>query len=529
MLRQNVLRRHFVKFLAVAVFSAVCIFSALAQEQKSISPAQVVQEVRDYRTDHEDRIIRELAEFLSIPNVASDTPNIQKNAAHLVEMLEARGIETHLLPITGRGPVVFGKKAVPEATRTVIFYAHYDGQPVDPTAWTDGTPFEPILRSDAIEAGGIRISFPENSAKQPAVYKDDWRIYARSASDDKSPIVALLAALDALRAKQIPLKVNLKVIFEGEEEAGSTNLQKTLELHKNLLGGDLLITADGPVHQSGRQLVFFGNRGDIGLDITVYGPVRALHSGHYGNWAPNPAMELSRLLASMKDADGRVLIDGYYDDVVPLSDLEKKALADMPVNDADLEHELGIAKPEGAGKKLVELLQEPSLNIRGIQSAYVGDHAQNVVPDKAEASIDARLVKGEDPRKKFEQIAAFIQKQGYYVIDHDPTMDERRAHALIAKVVDQGGYRASRTAMNLPVSKALVKVVQYATAGDGVIAPTLGGSVPMYIFEDLGLPWIGVPIVNYDNHQHSSDENLRLGHLWRGIEVYAAILADLNW
>jgi acetylornithine deacetylase/succinyl-diaminopimelate desuccinylase-like protein len=502
---------------------------AMCQKPAPLAAAQVVQEVRDYRMDHEDRIVRELAEFLAVPNVASDTPNIQKNAEHLVEMLEARGIETHLLPITGRGPVVFGKLIAPEATRTVIFYAHYDGQPVDPAAWTDGTPFEPVLRSDPIEAGGKRIPFPDNSAKKPAVYKDDWRIYARSASDDKSPIVALLAALDALRAKQIPLGVNLKVIFEGEEEAGSTNLAHTLELHKNLLGGDLLITADGPVHQSGRQLVFFGNRGDIGLDITVYGPVRALHSGHYGNWAPNPAMELSRLLASMKDADGRVLIDGYYDDVTPLSDLEKKALTEMPWNDADLERELGIAKPEGAGKKLVELLQEPSLNIRGLSSAYVGEHAQNVVPAKAEASIDARLVKGEAPQKKYEQIAAFIRKQGYYVIDREPTIEERRSHALIAKVVDQGGYRASRTPMDLPVSKALVKLVQDATSGDTVIAPTLGGSVPMYIFEDLGLPWIGVPIVNYDNHQHSSDENLRLGHLWRGMEIYASILADLKW
>ena len=517
------------RFLAVALIAAVCVSAAMAQKPVAISSAQVVQEVRDYRMDNEDRIVRELAEFLSIPNVASDTPNIQKNAERLVEMLEARGIETHLLPITGRGPVVFGKLIAPEATRTVIFYAHYDGQPVDPAAWTDGKPFEPALRSDSIEAGGKRIPFPENSAKQPAVYKDDWRIYARSASDDKSPIVALLAALDALRAKKIPLKVNLKVIFEGEEEAGSTNLEHTLELHKNLLGGDLLITADGPVHQSGRQLVFFGNRGDIGLDITVYGPVRALHSGHYGNWAPNPAMELSRLLASMRDANGRVLIDGYYDDVTPLSELEKQTLSEMPVNDADLEKELGIAKPEGAGKKLVELLQEPSLNVRGISSAYVGEKAQNVVPDKAEASIDARLVKGEDPHKKFEQIATFMKKQGYFVIDHEPSMEERRTHALIAKVVDQGGYRASRTAMDLPASKALVKVVQNATAGDTVIAPTLGGSVPMYIFEDLGLPWIGVPIVNYDNHQHSSDENLRLGHLWRGMEIYATILADLNW
>jgi len=517
------------RFIAVILFASVLSNPTLGQKPAPISPAQVAQEVRDYRLDHEDRIVRELTEFLSIPNVASDTPNIQKNAEHLREMLEARGIETHLLPITGRGPVVFGKLIAPEATQTVIFYAHYDGQPVDPASWTDGMPFEPALRSDAMEAGGKRIPFPENSAKQPAVYKDDWRIYARSSSDDKSPIVALLAALDALRAKQIPLKVNLKVIFEGEEEAGSTNLARTLELHKNLFGADLLITADGPVHQSGRQLVFFGNRGDIGLDITVYGPVRALHSGHYGNWAPNPAMELARLLASMKDADGRVLIDGYYDDVTPLSDLEKKALGEMPVNDGDLERELGIAKPEGAGKKLVELLQEPSLNIRGLQSAYVGERAQNVVPDKAEASIDARLVKGEDPKNKFEQIVTFIKKQGYYVIDREPTIEERRAHALVARVIDQGGYRASRTAMDLQVSKALVKVVQDATGGDTVIAPTLGGSVPMYIFDDLGLPWIGVPIVNYDNHQHSSDENLRLGHLWRGMEIYAAILADLNW
>ena len=512
-------------------YAAILAFAGTAAGQKppAAKPAQVAQEIRAYRIDNEDRIVRELAEFLAIPNVASDTTNIQKNAEHLREMLEARGIETHLLPIGGRGPVVFGKLNAPEAKHTVIFYAHYDGQPVDPSAWTDGTPFEPVLRSDAMEAGGKRIPFPGEGAKGVAIYQDNWRIYARSASDDKSPIVALLAALDALRAKQIRQRVNLKVIFEGEEEAGSTNLEHTLELHKNLLGADLLITADGPVHQSGRQLVFFGNRGDIGLDITVYGPVRALHSGHYGNWAPNPAMELSRLLASMKDADGRVLIDGYYDDVVPLGEVEKKALEAMPVNDGDLEKELGIAKPEGDGKKLVELLQEPSLNIRGLQSAYVGDHAQNVVPDKAEASLEARLVKGEDPKKKSEQIVTHIKKQGFYVIDHEPTMEERRAHALIAKVVDQGGYRASRTAMDLPVSKALVSVVQEATGGDAVIAPTLGGSVPMYIFEDLGLPWIGVPIVNYDNHQHSSDENLRLGHFWRGVEVYGAILADLDW
>src|SRR5258708_6802828 len=343
-----------------------------AQKKAAIPPAQVAEEVRNYRLNNEDRIMRELTEFLAIPNVASDTENIQKNAAHLVEMLEARGIETHVLRIAGWGPGGFGKLNAADAEGTVIFYAHYDGQPVDPAAWTDGKPFEPVLRSNSIEAGGKRIPFPD---RHPGAYDDNWRIYARSSSDDKSPIVALLAAIDALRAQRIPLGVNLKVIFEGEEEAGSTNLQHTLDLHRNLLGGDLLITADGPVHQSGRPLVFFGNRGDIGLDITVHGPVRALHSGHYGNWAPNPAMELSRLLASMKDENGHVLIDGFYDDAAPLSAIERKALAQMPDNDSELEHELGIAKPEGGGKKLVELINEPSLNVRGLRSAYVGEHA----------------------------------------------------------------------------------------------------------------------------------------------------------
>lgn len=240
-------------------------------------------------------------------------------------------------------------------------------------------------------------------------------------------------------------------------------------------------------------------------------------------------MELSHLLAALKDEQGHVLIPGYYDDVVPLTPLEQSALNAMPANEAELQRELGIAKPDGGGKKLVELLLEPSLNIRGIRSGNVGEHATNIIPDIAEVSLEARLVKGEDPQKKFAQIAGFISKQGFFIVDHDPTLDERREHPLIAKVIDEGGYRASRTRMDLPVSKALVRLMQQVTNNQTVVAPMLGGSVPMYIFEDIGLPWIGVPIVNYDNHQHAADENLRLGNLWQGIEIYATLLADLDW
>src|SRR5215475_10069956 len=211
---------------AVAVASLLLCSAPFGFAQKAASTEAAVKAVREYRQENEDRIVRELREFLSIPNVASDTANIQKNAERLREMLEARGIETHLLSIEGRGPVVFGKLETPNAKRTVIFYAHYDGQPVDAAAWTDHAPFEPILYDNAIEADGKRIPFPATAGTSR--YKDDWRIYARSASDDKSPIVALLTALDALNEHKISLAVNLKVIFEGEEEAGSEHLQPTL-------------------------------------------------------------------------------------------------------------------------------------------------------------------------------------------------------------------------------------------------------------------------------------------------------------
>ncbi|MBZ5701885.1 MAG: M20/M25/M40 family metallo-hydrolase [Acidobacteriia bacterium] len=510
------------------LLAALLPLPALGQKAVAVAPGQVAQEVRDYRKSNEERIVRELREFLAIPNTATDTPNIQKNAARLMEMLEARGIETHPLSIAGRGPVIFGKLTTPEATRTVIFYAHYDGQPVDAAAWTDGKPFEPALRTKAIEAGGKRIPFPEGAGPGAAHYNDEWRIYARSASDDKAPIVALLAALDALRAKRIALGVNLKVVLDGEEEAGSPNLERTLQAHRNLLGGDVLLVADGPVDASGLPLIDFGNRGVVDVQVTVYGPARALHSGHYGNWAPNPALQMARLLASMKDEDGRVRVEGFYDDVTPLSATEKKAIEEMPANDAELMKELEFAVPEGGGKKLMELISEPSLNIRGLRSAYVGAESQNVVPEKAEASLDLRLVKNIEPKVQYERLLAHIRKQGYYVTDREPTKEERLKYPRVAMVTSSGGYAATRTPMDTAVARKLTEVVEGA-AGKTVKMPTSGGSVPMYIFEELGLPVIGVPIVNHDNRQHTADENLRLGNLWRGMEIYGAVLAGLTW
>jgi acetylornithine deacetylase/succinyl-diaminopimelate desuccinylase-like protein len=497
-----------------------------AAAQAPPSPADVAKAIREYRVAHEAVIVQELVTLLSIPNIASDEPNIRRNADLLKAMFERRGFRVQLFEIPNRGPIVFAELTAPGAARTVVFYAHYDGQPVDAKAWTGSGPFEPGLRTDSIEAGGTLRPFPAAAAP----YQDDWRIYARSASDDKSPVVALLAAVDALAAKGIPRVVNLKVVLDSEEENGSPGLAKALESNREFVRGDVLITGDGPVHQSGRPLVFYGNRGVLDFHLTVYGPVRGLHSGHYGNWAPNPAMRLAQLLASMKDNAGRVLIDGFYADVVPLTSRERAAVDALPFNDAELMQELQFGEAEGGGRRLADLINEPSLNVRGLRSAYVGGESQNVVPDRAEASFDIRLVKGVDPDRQFARVVAHVEKQGYFVVrGRAPTPDDRRTHARVARLDYEGGYPATRTSMDLPVSVAVAGVLDAALGGGVVKAPTLGGSVPMHLFDRLGLPVIGVPIVNYDNSQHSHDENLRVGHFWRGMETYAALLAALRW
>jgi acetylornithine deacetylase/succinyl-diaminopimelate desuccinylase-like protein len=483
-------------------------------------PDPAVQAARQWRLQHETAILKEFVSLLAIPNVTSDRENIRRNADAIVRMMEKRGIAAKLITAPNANPLVFGELPTPGATRTIVFYAHYDGQPVDASEWT--TPaFDPVLRTRRVEDGGAVVALPAAGAS----IDPEWRLYARGAADDKAPIVALMAALDGIRAAAIKTRSHIKFVFDGEEEAGSPNLQKLLAANKELVSGDLWLFCDAPLYQTRQQSIIFGARGIAVFDLTVYGPRGELHSGHYGNWAPNPALALARLLASMKDAKtDAVLVPGFYDQVEPLSAIEKKAIAEAPAIDAALMDELWLGSTDGRPATINELIARPSLNIRGMASARVGATATNIIPASASATIDVRLVKSMSVRHTFEVLRSHVQKQGFHVVDAEPSAVLRRSHARVAKLVLLRGAEAARTSMDLPISQAVIRTVERAR-GRSVALPTMGGQLPLDAIERaVGGRTIVIPIGNHDNNQHSANENLRLQNLWDGIELMAALL-----
>lgn len=494
---------------------------------QSPSPGSRAREAaRDYVARNEAAILATYSELLSIPNVASDSVNIRRNADHLVAMLGQRGFRNVMrMEVPGGPPAVYGELPAPGASRTLVLYAHYDGQPLDPKQWSS-PPWSPVLRDKALYAGGQLIPMPA-----PGSHVDpEARIYARSASDDKASIMAMLAAIDAMRAGNVAPSVNLKVFFEGEEEAGSGHLRQILEKYRTQLVADAWLFCDGPMHQSGRQQLVFGNRGVTDLELTVYGPTRPLHSGHFGNWAPNPGILLASLIASMRDDDGRIKVAGYYDDVRPISPAERRALAALPPTDSAVRRSLGLARTEANNALLAERIMLPALNLRGIRFGGVRELGSNTISTEAHASFDLRLVPSQTPERVARLIEAHIRRQGYYVTRDSVTLAMRLAHPKVARVEwGDGGYPASRTPMDGSFGRAVLAAMSDGAAQPPLVVPTIGGSGPTYLFEQiLEVPMITLPIVNYDNNQHGADENLRLKNLWDGIGTYAALLAGIG-
>lgn len=490
----------------------------------SASAGSLRDDVRAWRAANEKAVVGELSDLVSIPNVASNLADIDRNAAAVRTMMEKRGFKTRLLSAgEGTPPSVYGELRTPGAKRTVVFYAHMDGQPAPRDGWFSD-PFAAVVRDGAPRAGAPDIDWRAHAGP----LNPEWRLYGRSASDDKGPIVALMAALDAVRATGRKPSVNIKVFIEGEEEAGSAHLARIIHANLDLLKADAWLLLDGPVHQSRAMQAVFGARGVVGMEMTVYGPVRALHDGHYGNWAPNPGAMLARLIADLRGDDARILIPGFYDDVRPLSATEQAAIDALPLIETDLMRDLGIARVEG-GERLLEATALPALNVRGIRVGGVGDEANNAVPTEARASIDFRLVPDQTPDAIRGKLEAWLKEKGWHVVSEAPDMPTRLAHPRIIRVNWSSGYAAVRTDMTLPSSRAVLAVLERWQGSPPLAVPMLGGSLPMAFFSETGAPLILVPMVNHDNNQHAVNENLRLQNLWDGIEVYAGLIADLRW
>jgi len=503
-------------FLFFSTFSTFRAATAHAQARSDLRAT-----VGGWVTAHQPQIVKELVDLLSLPNVASDRPNIRRNAEHLRGMLAARGFKSELLETSGNA-LVYGELAAPGATRTLLLYSHYDGQPVDPKAWKQADPFTPVLRTARVDRGGTDI---------PAVaglkrFEPEWRLYARSASDDKSPIVAICAAIDALAASSLSPTWNVRVILDGEEEASSPSLVPAIATHREKLRADAMVILDGPIHSSGRPTIAYGARGIVMLNLTVFGPKAGVHSGNYGNWVPNPAQRLASLLATMKDDDGRVLVSGFNDGIQPLSSEERALVEAVPDDSADMLKTFGIAAPSTAFPRLQDALQYPTLNVRGLVSAHVGAGARTIIPDRATAAMDIRLVKETRPADLVEKLRAHVRAQGYVLVDGEPTDSVRATHAKIAAIaVSESPTSAFRTSPLDPQARRIADGLTRVFGAPPVQLRTLGGTVPIAPFiEALGFPAVLVPTVNFDNNQHEENENLRLGHLFQAIEIVAAIL-----
>ena len=463
-------------------------------------------------------ILTEFSDFLATPNIATDAPNIARNASEIRAMFEKRGVKTRLLTLDNAPPIVVVDVPARGATRTIAFYAHYDGQPVDPKQWQT-PPWTPVMR----DAAGNDVDWRNAKTLDP-----EWRLYARSSGDDKAPIIAMAAALDELREKKRTPNVNLRFIFEGEEEAGSPHLGDYLAKYPDVLRPDAWILCDGPVHQSRRMQLVFGARGVVDAELTVYGPVKGLHDGHYGNWVPNPIIRVTHLIDSMRDETGHILIAHFYDDVKPSSAPEQEAIAKMPPVESDLKREFGIASTEGGDRSLNELLMLPALNVRGIQSGHIGAQASNTIQTEATASLDFRLVPAETPESIKKVVERHLASQGYVIVRNSPDAATRLAHPKIAKLTWGAGYPPARTALDLPLSQQIAALM--TTAGHPPVrVPTLGGSIPMYLFQQpSNTPVLILPIANHDDNQHAANENIRLQNLWDGIDVYVALFEGLK-
>lgn len=469
--------------------------------------------------DNFRNVLLQHKEFVSIPNLPENVDLMLKNIDWVKKNYEALGFKTSLLE-SSTLPILFVEKEYNPSYKTVLFYFHIDGQPINPSAWNQTDPFSPVLKEQNKDGEWKQIDWK----KLDGEINDEWRIFARAAADDRAPIVMFLEALRILKLKNSSPKFNIKVIFDPEEEYSSQALLTTLDIYKDRYASDFFIVMDGPAHTSNKPTLTFGCRGIATCSITTFGSKLPQHSGHYGNYVSNPVFGLANLLSSMKDENGKVLVEDYYNGI-EISPEVSKVLESVPNNSEELNRELGIHSAEKIGRTYQESLQFPSLNVRQIGTSWKGEGLKTVIPEYAIAEIDVRLVAETDGLKQLHKIKNHIEKQGYYVIDRDPNDEERLSHKKIAKFIATPSVNAFRTDPDSDFGNKIRSQLSEDFGHEPIVIRTMGGTVPIVpLIDKLNLPTIIIPMVNMDNNQHSPNENIRIGNIKQGIKICLSIL-----
>ena len=469
--------------------------------------------------------IESFKEFLSIKNDANFKNEMKPLIEWGINNFKKYGFEVERLE-TPELPLLLASKVISEDLNTLLIYLQFDGQPVDNSKWDQENPYKAVLKEKIDNEYRIIDWSRLDNITFDDIKKEDLRIFARSASDAKGPVMMIINALEIMKRNNIELEYNLKVIMDFEEEISSPNLADAVKKYSSKLKSDALLIFDGPKHPSNLPTLTFGARGISDITLITYGPIVPQHSGHFGNYAPNPVFRMSEILSSMKDPNGRVTIPGFYDGI----ELDKKTLkilAEVPDDEKKMMNDMQFKKPDNVGKNYQESIQYPSINVRGIESGWVREEVRTIVPSECIAEIDVRLVLESDPIRLHNLIKSHIQELGYYVINRRPTKDERLKHNKIVTFVSSFDYDAFRTDIESEIGKWLVKSLKKTFGIEPVKKRTSGGSVPISPFVNtLGIPAVTVPTVNQDNNQHSPNENIKIENYITGIETYLGILTD---
>ncbi len=445
-----------------------------------------LSDVFAYIEERRDEYVQRLIDYVSRPSISAQGIGIAETAEFLAQLLDGLGMQPRILPTSG-WPMVLGQRSEVPDKPTLLLYGHYDVQPPEPLEEWITPPFEPAIR--------------------------DGRIYGRGVGDNKGQHLAQILAIEALLACRGSLPCNVKLLLEGEEEIGSPRMPEFVAAHRDDLAADLVITADGGIDPSGRPTIVFGVRGVLSFELRARGANQDLHSGRFGGVAPNPIWTLVHLLATMKNPQGEITIDGFYDKVRPITAAERAAMAELPIDAAALMRELDLGHLDAPAERSIaeRLMAWPTLTINGFLGGYTGNGSKTVLPHQASVKCDIRMVEDQTADEIFAKVQAHVQK-----------------HAPEVELIRQGSMDPSRTALESRFAEPIRQAVIQAQGEAPLLVPSAGGSLPDYVFtRRLGIPSFVVPYANADEANHAPNENMEIERFIKGIRTGAALIAQI--